>query len=157
MIKSTLRVLSPCAGVQSMMITLTACDGALRAVNAAIFADAGWEPPAVYEQVDRIDPELNRVGIPLYRVNSGNLRLCSLWRWDAGPPRRMRVAVRVYEGVADWRRLRSSDSRSGVSASCRCRDVAVTRDAMESHDYLKGGGLPVHDASSLRRGGEAAS
>jgi hypothetical protein len=33
-------------------------------------------------------------------------------------------------GVAGWRRLRSSDRRSGVSASCRCRDVAVTRDAM---------------------------
>jgi hypothetical protein len=79
-----------------MMITLTACDGALRGVNAAIFVDAGWEPPAVYEQVDRIDPELNRVGIQLYRVSSGNLRLCSFWRWDAGTPRRMRVAVRVW-------------------------------------------------------------
>jgi hypothetical protein len=49
----------------------------------------------------------------------------------------------VCEGVAGWRRLRSSGSRSGVSASCRCRDVAVTRDAMDSHDYLKGGGIGV--------------
>jgi hypothetical protein len=34
------------------------------------------------------------------------------------------------------------NSRSGVGASCRCRDMAVTRGRMGSHDYLKGGGLP---------------
>jgi DNA methylase len=62
----------------------------------------------------------------------------------------------VCEDVAGWRRLRSSDNRSVVSASCRCRDVAVTRDAMESHDYLDGGGLPVYDASPHAGGGEAA-
>jgi hypothetical protein len=63
----------------------------------------------------------------------------------------------VCEGVAGWRRLRSSDSGSGVSASCRCRDVTVTRGAMESHDYLEGGGLPVYDASPHAAGdGEAA-
>jgi hypothetical protein len=41
---------------------------------------------------------------------------------------------------------------SGVSGSCRCRDVAVTRGAMDSHDYPMGGGLPVHDVSPLREG-----
>jgi hypothetical protein len=73
-----MRILSLGAGVQSTTLALIACDGALPGLNAAIFADTGWEPPAVYEQVDRIDAELNRVGIPLYRVSSGNLRRDSI-------------------------------------------------------------------------------
>jgi hypothetical protein len=50
-----------------------ACDGTLQKPDAAIFADTGWEPKAVYEQVDRIEAELTKAGIPLYRVTAGNL------------------------------------------------------------------------------------
>lgn len=74
MIEPTMRILSLGAGVQSTTLALMACDGTLPGLNAAIFADTGWEPPAVYEQVDRLDAELNLVGIPLYRVQRGNLR-----------------------------------------------------------------------------------
>jgi hypothetical protein len=70
----TLRILSLGAGVQSTALALMACDGTLPGLDCAIFADTGWEPKAVYEQVDRIEAELNRVGIPLYRVAKANLR-----------------------------------------------------------------------------------
>lgn len=70
----TMRILSLGAGVQSTALALMACDGTLPGLNAAIFADTGWEPPAVYKQVDMLEAELNLAGIPLYRVNNGNLR-----------------------------------------------------------------------------------
>lgn len=74
----TIRVLSLGAGVQSTVLALMACDGTLPGLDAAVFADTGWEPPAVYEQVDRLAAELARVDIPLHRVSSGNLRADTL-------------------------------------------------------------------------------
>ncbi|MDO2989262.1 hypothetical protein [Mycobacteroides abscessus] len=73
-----IRILSLGAGVQSTVLALMACDGTLPGLDAAVFADTGWEPPAVYEQVDRLAAELARVDIPLYRVSSGNLRADTL-------------------------------------------------------------------------------
>lgn len=70
----TLQILSLGAGVQSTAIALMACDGTLPGLDGAIFADTGWEPRAVYEQVDRLEKELTSAGIPLYRVSNGNLR-----------------------------------------------------------------------------------
>lgn len=69
-----LNILSLGAGVQSTTLALMACDGTLPGLDAAIFADTGWEPQAVYQQVDRLDKLLADNGIPLYRVNRGNLR-----------------------------------------------------------------------------------
>lgn len=44
-------------------------------LDAAIFADTGWEPAAVYEHLDRIEREIaTPAGIPIYRVSSGNIR-----------------------------------------------------------------------------------
>lgn len=74
----TIRVLSLGAGVQSTVLALMACDGTLPGLDAAAFADTSWEPPAVYEQVDRLATELARVDIPLHRVSSGNLRADTL-------------------------------------------------------------------------------
>lgn len=74
----TLRILSLGAGVQSTVLALMACDGTLPGLDAAVFADTGWEPPAVYEQVERLAAEFARVDIPLYRVSSGNLRADTL-------------------------------------------------------------------------------
>ncbi len=73
-----IRVLSLGAGVQSTVLALMACHGTLPGLDAAVFADTGWEPPAVYEQVDRLAVELARVDIPLHRVSSGNLRADTL-------------------------------------------------------------------------------
>ncbi|MEV0709266.1 hypothetical protein [Nocardia aurea] len=74
----TLRLLSLGAGVQSTTLALMACRGELPGLDGAVFADTGWEPPAVYEQVDRLETEFATAGIPLHRVSNGHLRKDSL-------------------------------------------------------------------------------
>ncbi len=70
-----LRVLSLGAGVQSTTVLLLSAQGVLPKLDAAIFADTGWEPKAVYEHLDRIEREVAKpAGIPIYRVSSGNIR-----------------------------------------------------------------------------------
>lgn len=73
-VSPTMRILSLGAGVQSTTLALMAADGTLPDLNAAIFADTGWEPKAVYRQVDRLETELRNAAIPLYRVSKGNIR-----------------------------------------------------------------------------------
>lgn len=69
------RVLSLGAGVQSTTLALLAAEGRLPSLDAAIFADTGWEPAAVYQHLDRLEREvLIPAGIPLYRVTRGNIR-----------------------------------------------------------------------------------
>lgn len=70
----TLRLLSCGAGVQSTALVLLMLDGKLPRLDGAIFADTGWEPAAVYRQVDRIERALVDAGVPLHRVSQGNLR-----------------------------------------------------------------------------------
>lgn len=70
----TMRVLSLGAGVQSTVLALMAADGTLPGLNAAVFADTGWEPQRVYDHLDRLAGVLDEAGIPLYRVSNGNLR-----------------------------------------------------------------------------------
>lgn len=71
----TLRVLSLGAGVQSTTLLLLAAEGRLPKLDAAVFADTGWEPAAVYEHLDRLETEVARPArIPVYRVSTGNLR-----------------------------------------------------------------------------------
>lgn len=70
-----LRVLSLGAGVQSTTVALLSAAGRLPKLDAAIFADTGWEPAAVYQHLDRLEREaLQLAGIPLYRVSVGNIR-----------------------------------------------------------------------------------
>ncbi|WP_073502089.1 adenine nucleotide alpha hydrolase family protein [Actinacidiphila paucisporea] len=60
---------------QSTSLLLLAAEGRLPKLDAAIFADTGWEPRAVYEHLDRIEREVARpAGIPILRVSSGNIR-----------------------------------------------------------------------------------
>lgn len=73
-----IRVLSLGAGVQSTVLALMACDGTLPKPDAAIFADTAWEPRRVYDHLDRLEVELEKAGIPLYRVSSGDLRADAL-------------------------------------------------------------------------------
>ncbi|MGV9318192.1 hypothetical protein [Streptomyces sp. NPDC003660] len=71
----SLKVLSLGAGVQSTCLLVMAAEGHLPGLDAAIFADTGWEPRAVYEHLDRIEREIAApAGIPILRVNSGNIR-----------------------------------------------------------------------------------
>lgn len=74
MAEPTLRLLSLGAGVQSTVLALMAASGELPGLDAAIFADTGWEPKRVYEHLDKLETVLADAGIPLHRVSSGNLR-----------------------------------------------------------------------------------
>lgn len=62
------------AGVQSTAIALLIADGKLPAPDVAIFADTGWEPAAVYRQVDRLAEVYESAGVEFIRVANGNLR-----------------------------------------------------------------------------------
>ncbi len=73
--RPALRVLSLGAGVQSTTVALLSAAGDLPRLDAAIFADTGWEPAAVYAHLDRLEREvLVPAGIPLHRVSVGNIR-----------------------------------------------------------------------------------
>lgn len=74
MSEPTMRALSLGAGVQSTTLALLAIEGELPKPDVAIFADTGWEPAAVYRQVDRIGEALRAAGIEFIRVSNGNLR-----------------------------------------------------------------------------------
>jgi hypothetical protein len=69
-----LRILSLGAGVQSSTLLLMAARGEFEHMpDAAIFADTGWEPKAVYEWLDWLEEEVRGV-IPIHRVSAGNIR-----------------------------------------------------------------------------------
>jgi hypothetical protein len=74
------RVLSLGAGVQSTALLILAAQNPDRAgLDAAVFADTGWEPASVYAHLDRLEREIARpAGIPIYRVSVGSLRADAL-------------------------------------------------------------------------------
>jgi hypothetical protein len=65
------RFLSLGAGVQSSTLALMIAHGELESVDAAIFADTGWEPKKVYEWLGWLEKQLP---FPVYRVQKGNIR-----------------------------------------------------------------------------------
>jgi len=65
------RFLSLGAGVQSSTLALMIAHGELEPVDAAIFADTGWEPRKVYDWLDWLQAQLP---YPVYRIQRGNLR-----------------------------------------------------------------------------------
>jgi len=71
-----MRVLSLGAGVQSTTLLLMAAENMFKhQLDAAIFADTGYEPQAVYDHLDKIEKEIAEpAGIPIYRVTAGNIR-----------------------------------------------------------------------------------
>ena len=69
-----LRVLSLGAGVQSTVVLLMSIEGELPPLDAAIFADTGWEPAAVYRHLDYLAERCAAVDLPLYRVGTGDIR-----------------------------------------------------------------------------------
>jgi hypothetical protein len=81
-----LRVLSLGAGVQSSTCLLMSLAGELPRLDAAVFADTGWEPKAVYAHLDRLEATATAGGIPVYRVSAGNLRAPTRWTRPATSP-----------------------------------------------------------------------
>jgi hypothetical protein len=73
-----LNILSLGAGVQSSTVLLMSCRGVLPKLDAAIFADTGWEPEAVYEWLEVLKREMGNAGIPYYQVSKGDIRADAL-------------------------------------------------------------------------------
>ncbi|GAA1748531.1 hypothetical protein GCM10009834_01600 [Streptomonospora arabica] len=69
-----LKLLSLGAGVQSSTLLLLSARGAIPRFDYALFADTGWEPPAVYAHLERLEAVAADAGIPLLRVAVGNIR-----------------------------------------------------------------------------------
>lgn len=73
-----LRLLSLGAGVQSTTVLLLACEGVIPRFDVALFADTGWEPRAVYANLERLSAHAAKAGIPVRRVSAGNIRTDAL-------------------------------------------------------------------------------
>jgi hypothetical protein len=69
------RCLSLGAGVQSSTVLLLACEGVIPRFDLAWFADTGWEPRAVYENLARLRTHAAKHGIPVRTVSAGNIRV----------------------------------------------------------------------------------
>ncbi|WP_240033276.1 hypothetical protein [Micromonospora globbae] len=74
----THRYLSLGAGVQSSTLLLLAAQGKIPGFGAAIFADTGWEPAAVYRHLDRLIGIAEQAGIEVVRVSTGDIRADAL-------------------------------------------------------------------------------
>jgi 3'-phosphoadenosine 5'-phosphosulfate sulfotransferase (PAPS reductase)/FAD synthetase len=72
--RPALRCLSLGAGVQSSAVLLLACEGVIPRFDVALFADTGWEPRAVYENLARLRAHAEKFGIPVRTVSAGNIR-----------------------------------------------------------------------------------
>jgi hypothetical protein len=96
-----IHVLSLGAGPQSTAMLLLACEGRIPGIDAAIFADPGWQHEAVYRRVDRLARIAAGAGIPLYRVSAGDVRADAL---DPG---------RRFASMPLW--YRSSSGRDGTA------------------------------------------
>lgn len=68
-----LRILSLGAGVQSSTLLLMALEGEVPLPEHAIFADTGWEPPAVYEWLGFLKEKMEG-RIQFHQVSRGNIR-----------------------------------------------------------------------------------
>lgn len=62
-------------GVQSTTLLLMSLYGEIEnPVEAAIFADTGWERQQTYETVGFLREYANKFGVPVYTVSAGNIR-----------------------------------------------------------------------------------
>ena len=68
------RVLSLGGGTQSSAVLLMSARSMLPKLDAAVFADTQWEPPAVYENVAWLKEQAAKAGIPVLTITKGNLR-----------------------------------------------------------------------------------
>lgn len=68
------RILNLGAGVQSTCLAIMSADGELEHLDAALFADTGWEPDEVYTHLDAVERYLGEHDIPVYRCSAGKLQ-----------------------------------------------------------------------------------
>jgi len=89
------RIISLGAGVQSSTMALMASCGELERPDAAIFADTGWEPKAVYAWLDWLTP---RLSFPVHRVQRGDIRADLLRRTNATGQRFVSIPSYTWNG-----------------------------------------------------------
>ena len=79
-----LTTLSLGAGVQTSTVLMLSEAGILPRLDAAIFADTGWEPAAVYQHLETLK---GMTSIPIYTVTAGNLREATMagYNWSNNP------------------------------------------------------------------------
>ncbi|WP_190816720.1 adenine nucleotide alpha hydrolase family protein [Saccharopolyspora pogona] len=90
-----LRLLSLGAGVQSTAVLLLACEGAIPRFDYALFADTGWEPRAVYANLESLRAHAQGFGIQVRTVSGGNIKT------DALDPRHRFVSMPLHVLNAD--------------------------------------------------------
>ncbi len=73
-----IEILSLGAGVQSSAILVMCCLGDLPKCDAAIFADPGWEPEAVYKHLAVLEDFAGGYGIKIHRVSNRNIKTDAL-------------------------------------------------------------------------------
>ena len=66
-----MRILSLGAGVQSTALLVMILEGSIDA-DAAVFADTGWEPRAVYDHLDALKKIAADAGFPIHIVSAGH-------------------------------------------------------------------------------------
>lgn len=96
MTTAPLRILSLGAGVQSTAVLMLILDGELDA-EAAIFADTGWEPRAVYEHLERLEALAAEHEFPIHRVSNGDVR--SMGGFCTGSARDVPFFLRHEDGT----------------------------------------------------------
>ena len=103
--RKVFRSLSLGAGVQSTVLALMAERGeyGLEKPDVAVFADTGWEPPAVYKHLEWLK---NQVSFEIVRVSEGNIRDNIL----AGRG----IGKRKYLGIPAW--IANPDGSVGIAA-----------------------------------------
>jgi 3'-phosphoadenosine 5'-phosphosulfate sulfotransferase (PAPS reductase)/FAD synthetase len=94
----TLRVLNLGAGTQSTAVALLHLDGTLPPIDAAIFADTGWEPQEVYDHLAKLRDVFAAADMPLLEVTAGNLREDSLTPADVGRSASIPLHVKTLSG-----------------------------------------------------------
>ena len=66
-----LRILNLGAGTQSTAVALMHLDGTLPPIDAAIFADTGWEPREVYDHLAKLRTSFADANVPLIETSAG--------------------------------------------------------------------------------------
>lgn len=69
-----IKVLSFGAGVQSTTLLRMMIHGEIEPAEHAIFSDTGWEPQAVYENMEKMRLEAENAGIKFHVVSGGHIR-----------------------------------------------------------------------------------
>lgn len=73
-----LEILSLGGGIQSSTIFLMSCRGELPKLDAAVFADTGWELPETYTTICFLAAEGSKSGVPVYIESQGNIKTDTL-------------------------------------------------------------------------------